>query len=148
MYFSRFNLLVNANGNNTRSFLIEEAESHVVIRLLGGFFLLLLLGGFGGSTTAATSSSCGRGGSSATGRHGSKLLGSLGDQLLNALAAEFGDVLVDVDTDGGDDCGDVIGRGRSVAAQHGQNVSSHVTHAEKLQKINFKSQGHETCYRL
>merc|ERR1719300_517812 len=134
MYFSRFNLLVNANGNNTKEFLIEEAESHVVIRLLSGFFLLLLLGGFGSSsTTATTSSCCGGGGSSATGRHGSKLLGSLGDQLLNALATEFGDdlvelLLLDVDTDGGDDGGDVIGRGRSVAAQHGQKVSSHVTH--------------------
>merc|ERR1719300_1951180 len=133
MYFSRFNLLVNANGNNTKEFLIEEAESHVVIRLLSGFFLLLLLGGFGSGTAAATSSSCGRGGSSATGRHGSKLLGSLSDQLLNTLAAEFGDdlvklLLLDVDADGGDDCGDVIGRGRSVAAQHGQKVSSHVTH--------------------
>merc|ERR1719367_694954 len=116
-----------------RSFLIEEAESHVVIRLLSGFFLLLLLGGFGSGTTAATSSSCGRGGGSATGRHGSKLLGSLGDQLLNALATEFGDdlvklLLLDVDTDVRDDGGDVIGRGRSVAAQHGQKVSSHVTH--------------------
>merc|ERR1719300_2048302 len=134
MYFSRFNLLVNANGNNTKEFLIEEAESHVVIRLLGGFFLLLLLGGFGSSTAAASSSSCGGGGgSSATGRNGSKLLGSLSDKLLNALAAEFGDdlvklLLLDVDADGGDDSGEVIGRGRSVAAQHGQKVSSHVTH--------------------
>ena len=56
------------------------------------------------------------------------------------LATEFRDdfvelLLVDVDTDGGDDGGDVIGRGRSVAAQHGQKVSSHVTHAEKLQKL-------------
>merc|ERR1719391_814487 len=134
MYFSLFNLLVKMPMVMIqRSFLIEEAESHVVIRLLSGFFLLLLLGGFGGSTTAATSSSCDRGGSSATGRHGSKLLGSLCDQLLNALAAEFGDdlvelLLLDVDTDGGDDSGEVIGRGRSVAAQHGQKVSSHVTH--------------------
>merc|ERR1719445_2689805 len=117
----------------TKEFLIEEAESHVVIRLLSGFFLLLLLGGFGGSTTAATSSSCGGGGSSATGRNGSKLLGSLSDQLLNTLATEFRDdlvelLLLDVDADGGDDSGEVIGRGRSVAAQHGQKVSSHVTH--------------------
>ena len=60
------------------------------------------------------------------------------------LATELGDdfvelLLVNVDTDGGDDGGDVIGRGRSVATQNGQKVCSHVTHAEKLQKLELVS---------
>ena len=61
------------------------------------------------------------------------------------LATEFRDdfvelLLVDVDTDGGDDGGDVIGRGRSVATQNGQKVCSHVTHAEKWEKLELISE--------
>merc|ERR1711874_327624 len=54
-------------------FLVEKAESHVVILLLFGLlFLLFLLLGRGCTSTAAASSSR-RGSSSAAGRHGAQL---------------------------------------------------------------------------
>merc|ERR1719270_983487 len=112
--------------------LVEEAESHLVILLLGLFLLLLLLGLGGRSSAAAGSSGRGRSGATA-GWDGRQLLGASGDQLLNALALELVDDLVEllvfgVDTDGGDDGLNVSSRGAGVAAEDSQKVSSHVTH--------------------
>ena len=60
-------------------YLIEETESHIVIRLLLGLLLLLLGLGLSGS-----SSTTGSGGSSGTtGGDGSELGGTLSDELFN-----------------------------------------------------------------
>jgi len=95
---------VNRGGLVTR--LVEESETHVVVRLL----LLLLLGGLGSglslSGTASGSSTTGSGGATGTTRgNGSKLLGTGGDELVDVLALKLGDQLVEtvgvsLDTDG------------------------------------------------
>jgi len=76
--------------------LVEESETHVVVRLL----LLLLLGGLGSglslSGTASGSSTTGSGGATGTTRgNGSKLLGTGRDELVDVLALELGDQLVE-----------------------------------------------------
>jgi hypothetical protein len=75
--------------------LVEETETHVLVRLL----LLLLLGGLrsGLSLSGATSGSSTTGSGSTTGTaggNGSKLLGTGSDELVDVLALKLGDQLV------------------------------------------------------
>ena len=69
--------------------LVEETETHVLVRLL----LLLLLGGLrsGLSLSGATSGSSTTG---TAGGNGSKLLGTGSDELVDVLALKLGDQLV------------------------------------------------------
>jgi len=84
---------VNRGGLVTR--LVEESETHVVVRLL----LLLLLGGLGGSLSLSgatgSGSTSGSGTTATTRGNGSKLLRSRGDELVDVLALKLGDQLVE-----------------------------------------------------
>merc|ERR1712029_1091582 len=107
--------------------LVEETEAHVII-LLGFRLSLLLFLGFFGSSRSCT-----------TGWHGSKLLTSLSHQSFKVFAVELFDDLVEgsifsVDSDGGQDLLDILGRWAGVSTEHGKQVCGHVTHCLSLQE--------------
>uniref|UniRef100_A0A7S2T0D8 Uncharacterized protein n=1 Tax=Chloropicon primus TaxID=1764295 RepID=A0A7S2T0D8_9CHLO len=102
-------------------FLIEERESHVVIRLLLLGLLLLLLGG------SSTSSRGTSGGNGTTSRDGSELLGTGSDHLVDVLSGELlhelGElVVVSLSTDGGEDLGHISGRWAGVSSENALRV--------------------------
>jgi hypothetical protein len=83
-------------GRSSAMRLVEETETHVVVRLL----LLLLLSGLrsGLSLSGATSGGSTTGSGSTTGTtrgNGSELLGTGLDELVDVLALELGDQLVE-----------------------------------------------------
>merc|ERR1719333_1283314 len=91
-----------------KTFLVEEAESHVVVLLLGFLFLLLLLG-LGGGATGRSISSSGGGGGSAGAR------ADVGEHLLDvdslqSLGKKSGPERLDVDLGGLQDGLEFLGR--------------------------------------